>query len=139
MKEIRSLIALGTFFLLFGCTNEAYFKQINDQYYLEATDVKEDMALGFNDGTNGVGVIAATVFAIGYNQDYIIIKQHPSTFGKQLNKQTTNYYIIPLKQRLTKSIDKNFYGPMSAFQFKIKKQQLNSADLNFTITFKELE
>ena len=125
--------------MLAGCGNEAYYKELNGGYYLSATDVQEDMTLGYQDGEDGIGVIDATVFAVGQNDSFIVSKQHPRNFPDKPNKAIVNYYIIPLKSKLAKSADKSFYGPLSLSEFEQKERDLNIRDVVFTLVFKDLE
>lgn len=139
MEKKIILIVLLMPILFWGCMGSAYDKKLNGEYFLFAVDAKEDMYLGYQDGEYGIGVIDATVFAVGQSDDYIIVKQHPiETLGK-LNKQKTNYYIIPLKERINKSVDKNFYGPFTKKEFEQKKIDLNLYDIEFDIIHKDLE
>lgn len=125
--------------LCFGCGREAYYKDLNGGYYISATGVDEDMSLGYQDGEYGIGVIDATVFAVGQNNSFIVVKQHPRSFPDKPDKGVINYYIIPLKTKLTKSADKSFYGPLNLSEFEKKEQDLNIKDLVFTHVFKDLE
>ena len=71
-------------------------EKITDNYYIIAPGIYERAALCFqtkDDWANYGEVVPATVFAVGYNDQYIIIKQHPLlSFTNAVDKSTTNYY-----------------------------------------------
>ncbi len=140
MKHYSKLIYIFSCILSFNCIGRAAYEQeLNNNYYLLATDVNEDMHIGYKDGEYGIGIIDEAVFAVGQCEDFIIVKQHPRNFPKEVNKLITNYYIIPLKNRISKSIEKNIYGPLTLKEFKEKVKQLNIKQKKFTILFKDLE
>jgi len=109
-------------------------EQVIGNYYLVAMDyVKEETSLSYKleDG-NSVGVVDKTVFAVGFNDNYIIVKQHPSN-----NRTITNYYIVPIYKESTLSPEKGLIGPLTLEQFNEKRKELNISD---KVTFtKEIE
>ncbi|MDR2809097.1 MAG: DUF3997 domain-containing protein [Tannerellaceae bacterium] len=88
-----------------------------------------------------IGVAGSTVFAAGYNDDFIIVKQHPlSCLTMNVNRNVTNYYIIPLKYKVHDWPYENRIGPLSEKEFQAKRKELKIPDsLTFTRTFKKLE
>ncbi|MET3978967.1 MULTISPECIES: hypothetical protein [unclassified Mucilaginibacter] len=124
--------------LLLSCFGEAHQEKLKGGYYLNAMDVNKDMHIGYQDGKYGVGVIKATVHAVGQNDSFIIVKQHPKDFPDK-NKSVINYYIIPLKNRLNRSVEKSFYGPLTSYEFEQKREELKIKDIGFTRVFKDLE
>lgn len=122
-----------------SCSEENYHKGLNGGYYLSAIDVRSDMVLGYEDGEYGVGIIGSTVYAVGQNEDFIILKQHPRNFPDEPDSKITNYYIIPLKAKINKSIDRNFYGPLNLREFDEKLKDLNHKKIVFSLVFKDLE
>lgn len=115
----------------------SYTKQITGPYELSAVDEKEAMSIYADDkGVSGIGIIGRTVFAIGYNEDYIIAKQHPDN-----DKSIINYYIIPLKYNVNRvsSIDENKIGPLTSMQFDLKRKELKIDQVKFSIVFHDLE
>lgn len=125
--------------LLQNCIGSAYDKKLNGGYYLLAIDVKEDMLLAYEDGQYGIGIIEATVFSVGQNDNYIIAKQHPKISSLFIDKTVVNYFIIPLQDKISKSPEKNVFGPLTLGEFNQKRKELNIENVNFTIIFKELE
>ena len=75
-------------------------------------------------------MVTQTVFSLGFNSQYIIVKQHPNN-----NKDTTNYFIVPVNYK-QKHWGDNFgsIGPLTLEQFKAKKKELDIPDsLKFNI------
>jgi len=139
MRTLILIFSLIIIFCLSGCMGDAHYEQLKAGYYLSATDTKEDMVLGYQDGEYGIGIIDAMVFAVGQNDSFIILKQHPRDFPNESNKAVTNYYIIPIKDRISKSPEKNFYGPLTSEIFEQKRNELGLQNVDFTIIFKDIE
>jgi len=125
--------------LLQSCIGSAHDEKLNAGYYLSAIDVKEDMLIGFQDGVYGIGIIGATIFAVGQNDGFIIAKQHPKVSPTGMDKAVINYFIIPFKNKVSQSPEKNIYGPLTLKEFEQKRKELNIENLDFTIVFKDLE
>lgn len=130
------IISLLTFVSCTGLDDE----HIVDQYYLGTIDyVEEGMTLYYllDDG-NYVGVVDETVFAVGFNDEFIIVKQHPAKFTNSPDKSITNFFIVPIKDKIHKSPDENKIGPMPQSEFEIKRKELGIPDsLTFTKTLSE--
>jgi len=137
MKIISCLIAITL--LCTGCIDAGGFAVkkniINEYYYLIATDNVEDLTLSysFDKGDSDFGtVIEATVLAIGYNDKYIIVKQHPKTSNDTPHKKTINYYILPLKEGMNWGNHNGLIGPLTIDKFNEKAKELNIEDIKFT-------
>ena len=140
MKNYINMLYLFAFAsLIQSCIGSAHSEKLNGGYYLSAIDVNNDMNLGYQDGDYGVGVVGATIFAVGQNKDFIIVKQHPRAFPNEPDKTVINYFIIPLKNKVSQSPEKNIFGPLTNIQFEQKRKELNIEDLDFTIVFKDLQ
>ena len=139
MKKIIFLVISLSAIKLISCSSFAYERVLNGKYYLLATDVYEDMSIGVVENGVGIGVINSSIFSVGQNDSFIIVKQHPRFFPNAPNKKITNYYIIPLKNKISNSSDKNFWGPLSEREFNIKRGQLLINNLDFSIIFNELK
>ena len=68
-------------------------EKITRAYYLTAADVLDQCALSYNysEEEGCFVIVPRTVFAVGFNDNYIIVKQHPDN-----NKKHTNYFIVPI-------------------------------------------
>jgi len=100
----------------FASCDFAIKEKVTDNYYLIATDIGEDCSLGYHlpsDGDIYGTIIDATVFAVGFNDEYIIAKQHPRVFPNEPDKKITNYFIL----RITKDFDSKgrntLFGPLN--------------------------
>jgi len=145
-KIVIYVLLFSTCTLLIGCGDmfgNAYEEHISGKYYLVAGDGREQMGLCTTDEFRGyLGVIVPTVFAIGYDKDFIIVKQHPRHFDGHdvMNRQVTSYYIVALKEQRGKSDTDIVYGPMTKEKFHAKRKELGvPEDLQFTRVFKDLE
>lgn len=134
MKPIRRYKELLVSLLFIsGCGGVSEYKVVG-RYYLVAVDyVKEGTSLNFQlDDNSSYGVVKETVFAVGFNESYIIAKQHPSN-----NRAITNYFIVPIYTENTLWAEKGVIGPLTLEQFNEKRKELNIPD---EVTFtKEIE
>ncbi len=119
---------------------DSYTIHIKYNYYIEATDIIEQSNISFKDNTGYTFIVPAAVFAAGANKNFIIAKQHPCKPGDTPNKKITNYYIIPLKNKISEKPVENKIGPLTKSEFEFQRKKLGiSADLDFTIIIKDLE
>jgi hypothetical protein len=139
----KAILYLIIFSLLSGCMGLAIKENVVGNYYLIATDVDEDLNLSYHepaDDNNYGGIIEATVFAIGYNDEYIIVKQHPRIFPNPPNKAITNFYILPIKKGFDWRTKNGLIGPLTEVQFKEEEKKLNiPIGLKFTIEKENLK
>ena len=83
--------------------------------------------------------LGATVFAVGFNENYMIIKQHPRTWPYP-HENVTYFYILPLKEGMDWCTMNGLLGPMTIEQFNQKRKDLNIPNsLTFTKVMKDLE
>jgi len=137
--EFHMLILLLGSIILTSCIGNVYEKELTAGYELSANDDISGMSIYANDGQYQVGVVNATVFSVGFDQNFIIAKQHPFK-NNSINKSVTNYYIVPVKDKINTSPDENKIGPLTQEEFFIKRKELEVSDnLNFTITIDKLK
>jgi hypothetical protein len=126
-----------------SCMGVAIKEHIVNDYFLIATDLPNDCDFTYQDsppdGNTFVVIVPATVFAVGFNNQYLIVKQHPRVFPDPPNKKVTNYYIIPNHKTIPPNIDKEVIGPLTLEQFNQKRKELNIESIQFTKVIKELE
>ena len=98
---MKQLFFIGLFgLLLTGCyfgDNPSREKKLTKDFWLAWWDnkVNQEITLSNKDAFNGTGVIDKTVYAVGYDDNFIIAKQHPdkqdeikkSLFGKRNYKE----------------------------------------------------
>ena len=128
--------------LLIGCSGLAT-EHVIDNYYLtkmDYSDIELDLSYKLKSWGDFLGVVEPVVFAIGYNNDFIIVKQHPRNFTETIiNKNSPNYYIIPFKYKIHDSLDENKFGPLTFEEFLIKRKELKISDTwIFSKVFKKL-
>lgn len=110
------VICLFILILFSGCIGGLGFDtkdKVVGNYYLVAPDDESQLSLDYCDPAdqNGCsGVIDATVFAVGYNKEFIIAKQHPNN-----NRNTTNYYLLPIKNGAQPN-NNDLIGPLTLEQ-----------------------
>ena len=137
--NIGIVIAVG--FLLVGCDGlwpDTCWR--SERYVLLAVDTSGQMSLSFDlgDGTC-MRLVGATVYSIGANDKYIVVKQHPSTddFGG-FDQATTRYFIV--ERTASPSFadrQKGVRGPLTKEEFE---KQAGSLSLpNFSRTFDDLK
>lgn len=123
------IILYFTILLTFvGCGGLALKEKIIDNYYLVAVDDYDDCSLSYQEPTDGDNhgiVIGATVFAVGWYDKYMIVKQHPRTFPNPPDKEITNYYILPLKKGMDWRSKNGIIGPLTSELFTEKRRELN--------------
>lgn len=104
-------------------------------YEKEATDLSYKLSSG-----DYSGVVDPTVFEVGYNKTFIITGQHPRKFPNPSDKFVTNYFIVPIENRVHQSPDENKTGPLTEIEFLQKRKELRVPDsLAFSRVIKELE
>lgn len=129
MKKISLILAL----LLVGC-GFVYDKPLVGFYHLIAIDTDEQMSVSYDLGDgNYIGRINETVFSVGWNERYIVAKQHPNN-----NRSITNFYYLDIASD-SKYADPStsVVGPMSETEYSKKSKDLSLP--NFSLTIKSLE
>lgn len=133
---MKTILFLFCILILEGCGGLAIKKNIVENYYLIASDDPARTFLSYHeysDGTFYRGIIDATVFAVGFNDKYIIAKQHSA------NDTATNFYILPIKKAMDWETKSGLIGPLSSQEFNQKKTELNiPSDLTFSIKLEDL-
>jgi hypothetical protein len=133
---MNRFILLFNIILLSSCNNGIRFRFLGN-YYLVAPDIDEQTSLSYHESSDGLvygDVIKATVFAVGYNNAYIIAKQHPDG-----NRRITNYFILPVKKEFNWKTNNGLMGPMTLNQFEKMQLSLDIKSIQFKIFDKDLE
>lgn len=121
------ILAVGLILNSCGGFGFLYQKHLTDDIWLIAVDEIEQMSVTLKDSDNGYsGIIEETVFAVGYNNDYLIAKQHPRKFPEPQQKDSTNYYIIDLNKIRQEKI--NFISKIDTFKFRSVYTDINGND-----------
>lgn len=112
----------------------AYEKKLAGDYVLLAVDVREQMNISrMLPSGDAVGVVGATVFAVGWNEDFIIAQQHEPASGARTGPRVTNFYLLRVA-------DGEVWGPLTAAQFSAERaRHAVPSDLDFTLVFQDPE
>ena len=120
---------LLAFILACGGIGFAYQKKLSGKYSLIACDTLEQMAISEGPSDGGyTWVIPATVFAAGWDEEFIIAKRHPPG-----DMTVTNFYILRVSDgKLSELIDE------PAFDAEREKLEVPKA-LTFTWSLDSLK
>ena len=121
---MKSILPLFISFLLiaifYSSCQFGHIKSVTGNYYLVAVDAGEDMCLTFKDEeehSSFATIIPSTVFAVGFNAEYIIAKRHPRSLTDERYNDKTEYYILPIQKEIDyKQLD-SLVRPMSKNEF----------------------
>ncbi|WP_316768421.1 hypothetical protein [Pedobacter frigiditerrae] len=105
-------------------------KKLNGGYEIDSSEESSKLELVYTDEEgNAVTVIEENIVGVGQNSDFIIVKQHPPTYGN------VNYcYIIPLKNKISTNFEKNIIGPLVGSSFDDERRRLGVPEnLNFNV------
>lgn len=138
---IQGFLAASAIAFLVGCDGlslDTYWR--SERYVLLAVDARGQLNLAF-DGRDGtaVGLVGPTVFSIGADDKYIVVKQHPSkdAFGA-FDRSITNYFVV---ERTSSSSladrQKGVRGPLTKEEFEKLAASLSLP--TFTKTFDDLK
>jgi hypothetical protein len=122
----------------FGCDVDLFGNDINNfygHYYLINLEDGCKM-LSYQDSTTSVypEIISESVFAVGYNKNYIIAKQHPGNY-----RNITKYFIIPITHKFDWRTNNGMIGPLTLEEFNKKQKDLNLEKIEFKIYDKNLD
>ena len=134
-KLMLAVCVLGIVSMLSGCgLGFSHNEHLIGPYRLIAVDTSEQMTVVYDLGDGGfVGRIPQTVFSVGWNDNYIVAKQHPNN-----NRSFTNYYFLEIaKDSAHAGPKESVTGPLTQEQFAVKQAELQLPP--FTRTIKSLE
>jgi hypothetical protein len=119
--------------LLSGC-GFVHDEQLTGPYRLIAVDTLDQMSVSYRlpDGA-AVGRISETVFSVGWNNRYIVAKQHPNN-----DRSITNFYYLDISRDSTYADPSlSVTGPLTEAEFVRKRSELGLPE--FTRTVKSLQ
>jgi hypothetical protein len=118
--NIQRLVCAFTVLILSGCPfmGPVYEEDLVGDYAISATDTMKDAAIirKGRDPSNAEIVVPRMVFAYGWNDEYIIARQHPENDYK-VDKGTTHWYVVEV---LTGKV----HGPMDEDAFRTLHTEL---------------
>jgi hypothetical protein len=126
------VVAMITSVFFAGC--DTYHKHLVGPYILLAVDAEDQMSVSYDLGNgNSIGRIEPVVFSVGWDNRYIVARQHPGG-----NRSVTDFYYLDMT-RDSKYADptNSVVGPLTEAEFAQKQRQLGLP--SFTQTIKSLE
>jgi hypothetical protein len=102
----------------------AYEKDLVGKYAVWATDIEEQAAVVKKTSSSGAaGVVPPMVFAYGWNNKFIIAKQHPIVDNSPfiVDIAITNWFIVEVKSE-------KIHGPLSEQEYIELRQKLGVPD-----------
>jgi len=136
----KQIILFLLILILSGCQYGMHKEKIIDKYFLTYDDSKFDLSLSYDLGDGSfIGVVNYAVFAVGYNSNFIIVKNHPFVEPDSINRTITNFFIIQIDRNISQfKVDENKIGPLSKQEFDKKRKKLKiPLDLDFTVVIDE--
>lgn len=105
---------------LAGCGGLVHEEQIVGNYYLIAVDTSDQMDVSYRVRDVYIGRIPETVFAVGWNDDYIVAKSHtPGGRG-----DTEYYYLVRALDSAYADPKVSVRGPLSSLEYGWEKRRL---------------
>jgi hypothetical protein len=117
---------------VFGC--DAHRERLIGPYELVAIDTEDQMQVAYDLGNgDSVGRIPATVFSVGFNNRYLVAKQHPNG-----NRSVTTYWYLEIdRDKKYADSKESVRGPMDLKEFE--RESFQKGFPEFSITIKGLE
>ena len=137
LAGLAAALILGSWIFFLHYWKDVYWS--DERYSLVALDSPAQMNLSFYDEGYYSELVGPTVYAIGANEQYLVLKQHPLNLApSSTNGGLTNFYIIIR----TPSADfedrqKGVRGPLTQDEFEKLSATLSLP--KFSKTFRELE
>ncbi len=119
-NRLRLVIAGLFASVLAGC-GFAHDERIDGPYRLLAVDTDEEMSVCYDlAGHNCIGRVSETVFAVGWNPDYIVVARHPKS-----DKAKSEYFYI-VRGLDGPNVDPTIcvHGPFQAAEFEGERRRL---------------
>lgn len=125
------IIAVLLSTLACGGIGLAYEHDLTEDYAVWATDLRAQAAVVRRDaeGSSASAVVGPMVYAYGWNQDFIIAKQHPNLDGfEEIDESVTRWFIVDVAQD-------RVYGPLTEDAYTARRRELGMpTGLGFTQT-----
>jgi hypothetical protein len=114
-------------------------QNLTDNFSLFANNSLDELSIWYKTDKHIASIIVKeTVFAVGYNNDFIIAKSHPKDSNNEVLKELTYYHIIEIS-KISKS-NPQISPRLPKEQYVSMRKQLNIPnDLDFEIVFEEIE
>jgi hypothetical protein len=110
-------------------------------YYTGWIDVHSTRNIGRRDSNDiELEVVPVYIFAVGYNDKFIVAKQHPleGNFpNEKINTRQTKFFIIDLRQQPGQG-EKGLFGPMDELKFKNLSIKLDIGTIEYNLSYPEV-
>ena len=128
-----ALMPIFAVFLTSGC-GFVHEEHLTGPYCLIAVDTLDEMEVAYRlPNGNAIGRIPETVFAVGWNERYIVARRHP-----QNNRSITHFYYLDMtRDSPYAEPSASVTGPLSESEFLLKRAELGLPE--FSRTIKSLE
>lgn len=127
----NKLLMMGLAPLLSSC-GLVEKKHLVGNYYLVAANAPEQMEIIFNSNPGerqSQKRIGETVYAVGWNDDYLVAKQHPRN-----DRRIENYYYLEIRRDYEFAApNASVIGPLTEAEFKRRKAQLGLPEFRMII------
>ena len=128
------MVVLSSCFGLFDSGDD----KITDEYHVAWMDLHSAQGIYHNKEEYGLTeqVIPNYVFAVGYNDDFIVAKQHPTNGfygGHKIFKDTLNFFIIQIQDEMD-----SIYGPLTKEEFALKAKEFDIQNITFDMKYPEM-
>jgi hypothetical protein len=123
--RFRILVAAFVGSLLASCNSG--FGRIDQHYLLDMVDIPDDANVCYElDDGDCAERVPQTVFAVGYNKEFIVAARHPHKFeDPELNRSRTEYfYIIRSLDGPLIPPERSVRGPFDLATFERHQQRL---------------
>lgn len=137
LAALGAVLIIASWIFFLHVWNDIYWS--DERYCLVALDSPTQMNLSFYDEGYYSELIGPTVYAVGANEKYLVLKQHPAEkTPSSVNRAVTNYYII-VRTLSTDFEDrlKGVRGPLTQDEFEKLSGKLSLP--KFSKTFRDLE
>lgn len=109
-----------------------YLEDLDNGYVVVATDIVQDACVIRKDpkrSSGGLQVVPPTVFAYGWNEDFILAKRHPRKNYRKVDTSITYWYIIEVTSG-------DVHGPLNEDEFRKLRTKLKVPE---EISFKTIQ
>ena len=130
---MRNIFLVLVSVLLVGCQWDSSTESLPNDYVISWVDLPNYRNI-HKEGRSMA--IRPHVFEIGYNDEYIIAKQHPQAGDFQdANTDVTkvNFFVLKMEQN---NLEEKIWGALTELEFISLLKDLGISDIEFTIKYK---
>lgn len=121
-----------------ACLFDSEEHKLDDVYYLGSIDLVDSMSLYRRiDAQAGIGRVGPTVFAAGFDSQYVIVKRHPSG-----DRSKVEYFLLDRNKDDSPGRDPtaSVSGPFTEKEFAVARARAKvDTSLQFTLVLRKLQ